>query len=81
MSMQDRLPNGASVSRLFSDNKTELLAIFQYQTDAEAFAKSRLADDTAREWKGSTYIVACTYSGRIQAFGPSGAAMSSTDKD
>lgn len=69
MSIQERVPNGSSVNRLWSDNKTELLALFQYQTDAEAFAIAKVAEDEQRGWSDSRYIVTCTYSGCIKVFG------------
>lgn len=69
--MQDRLPNGASVNRLWSDSKTELLAVFQYKNDAEEFAKFKLTQDNGRGWAGSSYVVSCSYSGRIEVFAAS----------
>lgn len=63
--MQDRLPNGASVSRLWSNNKTELLALFQYESDAELFACQRLRDDIRHQLCNSSYLIASTYSGRV----------------
>lgn len=68
--MQERVPNGSSVNRVFGDNKTEFLAMFQYATDAERFAKARVEEDKARDWRGSLYVVSCSYSGRIAVFGP-----------
>lgn len=70
MSMQDRLPNSASVNRLFGDSSTELIAIFQYSGDAERFAQMKIAEDAAAGYPVSTYIVTCTYSGRIKVFPP-----------
>lgn len=63
--MQDRLPNGASVSRLWSDDKTELLAIFQYKNDAELFVERRLEEDARHNLSPSRYLIACSYSGKV----------------
>lgn len=68
--MQDRLPNGAAVSRAYPGSMvTELLALFQYATDAEAFAESRVEFDTEHKQHPCFYVVSCTYSGRIKIYG------------
>lgn len=69
MSFQDKLPNGASVNRLFaSNNEGEMLGLFQYSNDAESFAAMKLAEDASRRFLDSTYVVSCTYSGRIKVY-------------
>jgi hypothetical protein len=56
--MEARFTNGASVNRSFGDQESaELLAVFQYSSDAEEYARRKLAEDAERKWLGSRYIV------------------------
>ena len=65
--MEVKLPNGCSVNRLWGDHSEgELLAAFQYDTDAVEFAKAKLAEDAKREMFDSFYAIASSYSGKIQ---------------
>lgn len=69
--MEARFTNGASVARAYANEDatdTELLAVFQYETDAIAFARSRLADDASRKWTGGFYVVSNHYSAQIKIF-------------
>lgn len=44
--MEARFVNGATVTRVWSNEATELLGAFQYETDAIAFAKLKAEDET-----------------------------------
>lgn len=69
--MDANFTNGASVARAYANedaSDTELLAVFQYETDAIAFARSKLADDAARKWTGGFYVVSNHYSAKVQIF-------------
>jgi hypothetical protein len=44
--MDAKFVNGATVTRVWSDEATELLAAFQYDTDAITFAKMKASDDS-----------------------------------
>lgn len=63
MSLQDRFPNGAVVSRVWSDGSSELLAAFQYMRHAVAFARS--ADLFV---SGAVIICTCTCDGTVKVF-------------
>jgi hypothetical protein len=67
MSARIELINGAYVHRLWSDSTPELLAAFQYSTDAEAFAKAKVEEDKGRDFEAA-YLVTCTYSGAMAVF-------------
>ena len=64
--MEARFTNGSTVNRVWSDTSTELIAAFQYQNDAVAFAQLKLSEDIERKIANSHYIVSCTYSGKIE---------------
>lgn len=66
------MPHATSVSRVWGDNdKGELLAVFQYTRDAEAFATWRIADDAAANYSTSCfYVCACGLTGEIKVFRP-----------
>lgn len=63
--MELRINNGATVSRVYGDSSAELLAGFQYQGDAVDFARAKLAEDAAREFTDSHYIVSNHYDGTL----------------
>lgn len=67
--MELRLNNGTVVHRLWGDSHPELLGGFQYQSDAEAFARAKLAEDTKNNWTNS-YAVICTLSGKMTVIHP-----------
>ena len=62
--MEVKFSNGASVCRIWSDDKPELLAAFQYETDAINFAKMRLAEDRGARLS-NWYVVSNHYSGAL----------------
>lgn len=65
--MEARIINGTSVSRIHpsEDAEGELLAAFQYDLDAIAFAKAKIAEDARRDWKAD-YVVACSLTGKVR---------------
>ena len=63
--MDLRFINGSSVNRCWGDESTELVAGFQYENDAIQFAKSKLAEDVARKWLESFYVVHDTCNGKM----------------
>jgi hypothetical protein len=68
--VEARMDNGTSVNRVWGDNQEgELVAVFQYARDAEAFARWRIEDD-AKAGHGATsfYVLACGYSGKVTVF-------------
>lgn len=55
--------NGVTVSRAYSDTQeAELVAVFQYETDALDFAKARV--DREKD-SSADYIISNHYSGKI----------------
>ena len=67
--MDFRITNGASVTRIWTDDNTEFLAAFQYETDAISFAKARAAEDRGTQMK-NWYIVSSHYSGAVTIVRP-----------
>ncbi len=63
---QIEIPNGASVSRLYSDGSGDLMAVFSYVGDAEKFADLQAQQDIARKYLDSFYVVANLYNGRVK---------------
>lgn len=63
--MEARFVNGSFVSRVWGDDSTELLAAFQYDSDAISFAEGKVAEDAKRAFANSFYVVSNTYSGKI----------------
>lgn len=61
--MEVRFTNGCSVNRVWSDAGTELIAVFQYEQNAVAFAKTQAADETRPD--GVFYVVSNHYNGKI----------------
>jgi hypothetical protein len=67
--MEIRFTNGAVVNRMYGNGtEGELIAAFQYESDAEAFAQAKLDDDARRKWFECHYLVCNTYDGKIKAF-------------
>jgi hypothetical protein len=67
--MEAKFTNGSTVSRMYGRNaETELMAAFQYEGDAKEFALRKLADDAARDWSDSSYIVSNHYTGHVTVF-------------
>lgn len=65
--MEAKFVNGSSVCRLYAgDIVAELMAAFQYEADAEKFAKMKLAEDVERKWFDSKYVVSNTYTGTVK---------------
>lgn len=57
--------NGATVNRCYADDGTELLAHFQYESDAIEFAKMKLAEYAPHKLINSFYVVHNTYNGKM----------------
>ena len=73
--MEARFPNGSSVSRMWGDREEgELIGAFQYELDAIAFARAKIAEDAEQKFT-NRYVVACTLRGTVRVIGP-GAAES-----
>ena len=64
--MELRLTNGATVTRVHGKKVAELLAGFQYESDAIAFAKTKLVEDAGRQWFDSWYVVTNHYNGHVE---------------
>lgn len=71
--MRIEILNGAAVSRFYSDGDGELLAVFQYSTDADMWAEDKVAYD-AKQGMQTHLIRTCLYSGKSRAFHPKPAA-------
>ena len=65
--------NGAVCSRFYSDGSGELLASFKYFSDAEAWAKEKVASDAHAKIE-TTVVATCLYSGASRMFYPPKAA-------
>lgn len=63
--MEIRFNNGSTVNRCWGDESTELMAAFQYEGDAVAFAKAKIAEDAKHNLGPCDYAVHCTYSGKL----------------
>lgn len=61
--------NGAVCSRFHSDGSGELLAAFQYSTDAEKWAADKVAEDADNDM-GTTIVATRLYSGCSRMFKP-----------
>lgn len=71
--MRAEFNNGTSVSRIWRDaEEAELLAIFQYETDALSFATARHAEGNDK----AEYVVACSYGGKVKVIRPTKAEAS-----
>lgn len=70
--MEARITNAISVNRVWGDSEeSELLAVFQYERDAEAFARWRIEDDANHGYGTSSfYVCSCGFSGKIKLFRP-----------
>lgn len=68
--MKVEIANGASVHRCYSES-VELLAVFQYIGDAEAFANLQLTRDGERGWFGSSYAIFNSYDASLSFVRPS----------
>lgn len=67
--MSIEITNGAFVHRFYVVGRhPELLAVFQYIREAEAFAKMKLDDDAALDWLDGFYVVTNMQSGRMKEF-------------
>lgn len=67
--MRAEFASGSAVSRVYpSGDDAELIAVFAYQQDAEAFARSRLDEDKKHNLVKCYYIVANGYDGRLTIF-------------
>ncbi|WP_386681918.1 hypothetical protein [Loktanella sp. R86503] len=67
--MAVKLENGAVCSRFYSDGSGELLAAFQYSTDAEEWAKAKVASDSAAGME-TTIVMTNLYNGTSCLFMP-----------
>ena len=65
------LPNGAVVSRLYSDGSGELLAQFQYASDADDWAARKVEQDRAAGMSKCDLYRTCLYSGKLRRFSAS----------
>lgn len=63
--MEARFTNGSTVNRIWGDAGTELMAAFQYESDAIAFAGAKVAEDAKAGMGPCDYAVHCTYSGKL----------------
>ena len=63
------LTNGATVSRFHSDGSGELLAAFQYGSDADSWAKWKVAKDSDNGME-TTLVRANLYDGKMKMFQP-----------
>lgn len=69
--MDVRITNGATVSRVWgTEPQAEFLAAFQYELDAQDFAKAKMADDASRNWYDSTYIISNHGNGLVTVLYP-----------
>jgi hypothetical protein len=60
--MEAKFTNGSTVTRLWDDQTTELIAAFQYELDAIRFANQKLLDETK---PGHVrYLVYCHHSAK-----------------
>lgn len=66
--MEARFANGSSVTRIWCDHATELLACFQYSADALAFANLKAADETRPD--SVRYLVYCHQDGQSKIVAP-----------
>lgn len=63
--------NGATVNRLYNDlSDGELLAAFQYASDAVDFAQAKCLEDIKNDWFNSLYAVADLGTGKVFLFRP-----------
>jgi hypothetical protein len=60
-----RINGGASVHRAYGDGGTEFLACFQYELDAKEFAERKIAEDAARDWHDSFYVISNHFDGTL----------------
>jgi hypothetical protein len=66
--MAIEINNGSAVSRFYFDGSGELLAVFQYTSDADKWAEQQLKDACAVS-KDPIYLVrTCLRTGRSRAF-------------
>jgi hypothetical protein len=73
--MEARFTNGYSVNRVWSggtsdETSSELLAAFQYERDAEAFAMMKVAEDSEKDLDLCGYVISDHYSGKISIMRP-----------
>ena len=78
--MEARFVNGSTVNRCWGDCSTELMAAFQYEMDAIAFAKAKVADDAKHNLGPCDYAVHCTYSGKLTMVRPQRCPSLTPDK-
>lgn len=63
---------GAVVNRMWGDmQEADMLAAFQYTSDAMDFAKMKLAEDAKRDFLSCAYAVADHSNGKLHVFGHS----------
>lgn len=68
--MEAKFNNGSTVSRLWGKNEeTELLAAFQYSTDAIEFARRKVDEDADIKRHSCSYIVASHNDGTVLFIG------------
>lgn len=67
--MEAKFTNGAFLHKVWSDTKSaEVLAAFQYMSDAEDMAELAIVRDQKHQLGSPFYVVTCTYSGRMKVF-------------
>jgi len=66
--MNIQFQNGASVSRLYKDGMSEVLAAFQYHSHAQDFA-SLIAKQDDEAGMNTVMMVTCHHSGDLAMFG------------
>lgn len=70
--MEAKFINGSTVSRVWGRNEeAELLAAFQYETDAMDFARSKLTEDQKHDTlRNCSYVVASHCTGKVVFLSP-----------
>ncbi|MGM4997800.1 hypothetical protein AB8A05_03980 [Tardiphaga sp. 538_B7_N1_4] len=62
--MSYQITNGSTVNRVWVDG-CELMAVFQYEGDAIAFATAKVFEDEKAKFSSCDYAVNCAYSGKM----------------
>lgn len=66
--MEPKFVNGSTVSRVWGDSSSELIAAFQYESNAVEFAKMAATDETRPT--NVFYVVSCHLNGKITIVRP-----------
>lgn len=62
--MDLKINNGSVVNRVLFNGSAELIAGFQYESDAIAFATMKVTEEAERDYR-SDYVVSCTLTGKL----------------